>query len=271
MDTMTTYVTQISDVGNKFGPIVVKALILLVIVLFLTIFLGRVLANLLVKFGVPERRAAMSVTGLHIIVLFMAALVVLNVLGFPGMLLFRTIVVILMVLVAAYIIAKPYIPRLPLKKGDTVGIGGKVGNVEAVSIMYTQLKTFDGKVVFIPNHKVMNDQVVNFSAKPKRRVDIDFFIPYDQDLAKVKKVVMDILEGDERVLDKPAPKVVIARFSPNYREMQARFWVARKHAITGKWSLNEVIDNRFAEEGIAMAAPRLALVGSAPAREDTPA
>ncbi|MBU4604345.1 MAG: hypothetical protein KKH66_05550, partial [Proteobacteria bacterium] len=131
MDTMTTYVTQISDVGNKFGPIVVKALILLVIVLFLTIFLGRVLANLLVKFGVPERRAAMSVTGLHIIVLFMAALVVLNVLGFPGMLLFRTIVVILMILVAAYIIAKPYIPRLPLKKGDTVGIGGKVGNVEA--------------------------------------------------------------------------------------------------------------------------------------------
>ncbi|MCB2191305.1 MAG: mechanosensitive ion channel [Deltaproteobacteria bacterium] len=268
MDSMNAYVNQITDVGNKFGPIVVKAVILLVIVLFLTIFLGRLLANLLVKFGVPERRAAMSVTALHVVVLFMAALVVLNLLGFPGMLLFRSIVVILMILVAAYIIAKPYIPRLPLKKGDTVGIGGKVGNVEAVSIMYTQLKTFDGKVIFIPNHKVMNDQVMNFSAKPKRRVDIDFFIPYDQNLDKVKKVVLDILQNDERVLDKPAPKVVISKFSPNYREMQARFWVPRKYAITGKWSINELIDTRFTEEGIAMAAPRLALIGRDAARDE---
>lgn len=270
MDTMNTYVNQISEVGDKFGPIVVKAVILLVIVLFLTIFLGRVLANLLVRFGVPERRAAMSVTGLHVIVLFMAALVVLNVLGFPGMLLFRTIVVILMILVAAYIIAKPYIPRLPLKKGDTVGIGGKVGNVEAVSIMYTQLRTFDGKVIFIPNHKVMNDQVTNFSAKPKRRVDISFFIPYDQDLAKVKKVVLDILKSDERVTQKPVPKVVLSKFSPNYREMQARFWVVRKYAITGKWAINELIDNKFKEEGIAMAAPRLALVRDDAASDDVP-
>lgn len=260
METLNSYVSQISEVGNQFGPIVVKAVVLLVIVLFLTIYLGKILANFLVKMGLPERRAAMSVTALHILVLFIAALAVLHILGFPGMLLFRTIVVILMVLVASYIIARPYLPKLPLKKGDVVGIGGKVGNVESVSIMYTQLKTFDGKVVFIPNHKVMNDQVVNFSAKPKRRVDIDFFIPYDQSVAKVKQVVLDILASDERVLDKPAPKVVLSKFSPNYREMQARFWVPRKYAITGKWSLNEVIDERFAQEGISMAAPRLALI-----------
>lgn len=260
MDSMSTYVNQLTEVGDKFGPIVVKAVVLLVLVLFLTLFLGKVLANFLVKFGVPERKAAMSVTALHVIVLFMATLVVLNMLGFPGMLLFRTIVVILMILVAVYIIAKPYIPRLPLKKGDTVGIGGKVGNVETVSIMYTQLRTFDGKVIFIPNHKVMNDQVINFSAKPKRRVDINFFIPYDQNLAKVKKAVLEILQEDERVIKKPPPKVVISKFSPNYREMQARFWVPRKYAITGKWAINELIDNKFTEEGIAMAAPRLALI-----------
>ncbi len=261
MNTMQSYIAEISAVGDKFGPIVVKAVVLLVIVLFLSIFLGRLLANLLVRFGLPERRAAMSVTALHVLVLFVASLVVLNVLGFPGVLLFRTIVVVLLIIVAAYIIAKPYLPRLPLKKGDVVGIGGRVGKVEAVSIMYTQLKTFDGKLIFIPNHKVMNDQVMNFSAKPKRRVDIDFFIPYDQDLARVKEVVLEVLAGDERVEAKPAPKVVISKFSPNYREMQARFWVARKYAITARWSLNEVIDNRFAAEGIQMAAPRLALLG----------
>ncbi len=261
MNAMNSYVVELTEVGNKFGPMVVKAVILLVIVLFITIFLGRLLANFLVKVGVPERRAAMSITVLHLLVLFLAALVVLNLLGFPGMLLFRTIVVILLVLVATYIIAKPYIPRLPLKKGDTVGIGEVVGKVEAISIMYTQLKTFEGKLVFIPNHKVMNDKVVNYTANPRRRVDIDFFIPYDQDLERVKGAVMEVLAADERVRDKPAPRVVIARFSPSYREMQARFWVDRKYAITGKWALNELIDQKLSQEGIAMAAPRLALLG----------
>ncbi|MCB2227044.1 MAG: mechanosensitive ion channel [Desulfarculaceae bacterium] len=260
MESMHSYITQISDVGNKFGPIVVKAVILLVIVLVLSIFLGKILANFLVRLGLPERRAAMSVTALHLLVLFIGALVVLNLLGFPGVLLFRTIVVILMILVASYIIAKPYIPRLPFKKGDTVGIGGKVGNVERISIMYTEMRTFDGKVIFIPNHKVMNDQVMNFSTKPNRRVDVDFFIPYDQELAKVKAAVMEVLKADERVLDKPAPKVIVARFSPSFREMQARFWVPRKKAITGKWALTEAIDNKFTAEGIKMASPRMAVM-----------
>ncbi|MCF8034919.1 MAG: mechanosensitive ion channel [Desulfarculaceae bacterium] len=260
MDSMHAYINQISAVGDQFGPIVVKAIILLVLVLFVSIFLGRLLANFLMRMGLPERRAAMSVTALHLLVLFVGALVVLNLLGFPGVLLFRTIVVILMLLLATYIIAKPYIPRLPFKKGDTVGIDGKVGNVEAISIMYTQLRTFDGKTIFIPIHRVMNNQVVNFSSKPSRRVDVDFFIPYDQELAKVKAAVMAVLKDDERVLEKPAPKVVVARFSPNYREMQARFWVARKHAIVGKWAINELIDDKLTAEGIKMAAPRLALV-----------
>lgn len=265
MNAMNNYVVELTEVGNKFGPMMVKAIILLVIVLFITIFLGRLLAGLLVRLGMPERRAAMSVTALHILVLLVAALLVLNLLGFPGLLLFRTIVVVLLALVAAYIIVRPYIPRLPLKKGDTVGIGDVVGKVEAISIMYTQLKTFEGKLVFIPNHKVMNDKVVNYTANPKRRVDIDFFIPYDQDLERVKGAVMAVLEEDERVLEAPVPRVVIARFSPSYREMQARFWVERKYAITGRWALNELIDNKLASEGIAMAAPRLALLGD---RED---
>ncbi len=260
MDNLSAYINQVSQVGDQFGPIVVKAVVLLVIVLFLTIFLGRLVAALLVRFGLPDRKAAMSVTGLHILVLLIAALVVLNVLGFPGMLLFRIIVVILMVLVATYIIAKPYIPKLPFKKGDIISFGGKVGKVDAISIMYTQLRTFDGKIIFIPTLQIMNELVTNFSARPKRRVDIDFFIPYDQDLAKVKKAVMQVLEEDERVLEKPLPKVVVSRFSPNYREMQARFWVMRKHAIVGKWAINELIDNKFTEQGIEMAAPRLQVI-----------
>ena len=261
MDTLSSglssYVDQISKVGVELGPMVVKGMILLVIVLILVKYLGRFLAVLLIKGGMPERKAAYSVTGLHILVLLIGALVVLNLIGFPGALLFRVIMVIVMVGVAAYVIGKPYLPRLPFKKGDVIKVGAAMGTVDLITVMHTRVRTFDGKVIYVPNQKVLNDQVTNSSARPNRRLDIDFFIPYDQDVDKVKAVVGEILKQNEIVLEKPAPRVVIDKFSPGYMEMKARFWVERKHVLTGRWGLNEKIKSRFDEEGIEMASPRL--------------
>ncbi len=254
------YIDQVSQIGDKFGPLVVKAMVLLVVVLFLTKFLGRFLSLILTRFGMPERRAILAVTILHILVLLLAALIVLNMLGFPGILLFRIIIIIVMVGLAIFIIGKPYIPQLPFKKGDSVKVGATLGKVEKVTFMHTLIRTFDGKMVFIPNHKVLNDQVVNLAIRPNRRVDIDFFIPYDQDLEKVKTTVGEVLSDDERVLEIPAPKVVISKFTPDYRHMQARFWVERKLAITVRWAINEKIDARFTREGINMAAPRMEIL-----------
>ena len=76
-------------------------------------------------------------------------------------------------------------------------------------------------------------------------------------MEKVKGLVGEILNEAAIVLEKPAPRVVIDNFSPNFMEMKARFWVQRKHALTGRWGLNEKIKSRFDEEGIQMASPRL--------------
>ena len=261
MDTMSSglanYVDHLSKVGSELGPMVIKGMILLIVVLILVKYLGNVVSSLLIKLGVPERRAAYSVTGLHILVLLLGALVVLNFIGFPAALLFRVIMTILMVVIVVFIIAKPYIPKLPLKTGDVVMIGGAVGKVDLISIMHTRIRTFDGKVVYIPNHKVLNDQVVNTSLRPKRRLDIDFYVPLDADVEKVKEIVGEILKESEIVQEKPAPRVVIDKFAPGYLEMKARFWVEKKYALVGRWGLNEKIKSRFDEAGIKMASPRM--------------
>ncbi len=254
------YIQQVSQFGDKFGPLVMKAMVLLVIVLLLTKFLGRFFTLILTKLGMPERKALMAVTVLHILVLLVAALAVLNLLGFPGILLFRIIIVIVMVGLAMFIIAKPYIPQLPFKKGDTVKVGTTIGKVEKITFMHTLIRTFDAKVVFIPNHKILNDQLINMALKPNRRVDINFFIPYDQDVEHVKKAVGEVLAEDERILEKPAARVVISKFTPDYRHMQARFWVPRTKAIVVRWAVNETIDAKFVEEGIKMAAPRMEII-----------
>ena len=254
---LSGYVDQISRVGGELAPMIVKGMMLLLIVLLLVKYLGKILSKILTSMGMPERRAAYSVTILHILVLIIGALVILNMVGFPGALLFRVIMVIVMISIAAFIIARPFIPRLPFKKGNIIQIGKFFGIVDMISIMHTRIRTFEGKLVYIPNQKVLNDMVTNFSERPNRRLDIDFFIPYDQDVEKVKEIVGKILQEDDIVLEKPVPRVVIDRFSPNYMEMKARFWVARKHALTGRWGLNAKIKDSFDREGIRMASPRL--------------
>ncbi len=254
---LSGYVNEVSRIGGEFGPMMIKGMILLLLVLILVKYLGRFLAILLIRTGMPERKAAYSVTVLHILVLLIGALLVLNLVGFPGVLLFRVIMLIVMVGVAVYVIGKPYIPQLPFKKGEIIKIGDGMGTVDLITVMHTRIRTFDGKVIYIPNHKVLNDQVTNSSARPNRRLDIDFFIPYDQDVEKVKVVVSEILEQDDMVLEKPAPHVVIDKFTPDYMEMKARFWVERKNALSGRWGLNEKIKLRFEEEGISMASPRI--------------
>ena len=262
------YVDQITKVGDTLGPVVVKAAILLVIVLLLAKFLGQFLAVFLVRFGMAERKATIFVTALHVFVLLLSALVVLNVLGFPGMLLFRVILIFVLAVISAYIISKPYIPKLPFKTGDTVQIGDIFGKVDTITFMHTMVRTFDGKIVFIPNHKVLNDKLTNLAMKPNRRLDLNFFIPYHGDHRKrAKEVVTEIIKNDEKVLEKPAPKVVVSKLTPDYIVMQARVWVPRLSRITTRWRINEVILDRFEREGIEMARPRME-IGQAPSSFD---
>ncbi len=254
---LSNYVNEISRIGGELGPMMVKGMILLLLVLVLVKYLGRFLATILIRAGMSNRKASYSVTGLHILVLLIGGLVILSLVGFPGALLVRVIMVIVMVGVVVYVIGKPYIPQLPFQIGDVIKTSVGTGVVDQISIIHTRLRTFDGKMIYVPNHKVFNDAVTNSSVRPNRRLDIDFFIPYDQDVEKVKVTVGEILQQDEIVLEKPAPRVVIDKFTPDYMEMKARFWVQRKHALTGRWGLNDKIKARFEEEGVSMASPRL--------------
>jgi small conductance mechanosensitive channel len=251
--TIDSYVNEISTVGGELGPLVLEGIVLLVLVLITAKYLGIFLSKFLINIGVPERKANLSITGLHILVLLIGALVVLGMVGFSVESLFRVSMIVVMVFIALYIVAKPYIPTLPFTAGDLISTSAGAGIVHNISVMYTQLRTFEGKIISIPNYKIFNDAVTNYSVMPNRRVDIDFYILYGQDLEKVTNIVDEILEQDDIVLEKPAPRVVIDKFNTNYMEMKARFWVERKHALTGRWGLNKKILTALEKYGIPMA------------------
>lgn len=166
-------VDEVSKIGGEMAPMFVKGMVLLLIVLLIASYVGKFLAGILIKIGISERLSALSVTALHVLILITGTLLVLMVIGIPGDLLLRFIIVILMAGLSIYIIVKPYLPHLPFVTGDIVEVSGVMGTVSRINIMYTQVKTLDGKFIFIPNHKIMNDKLVNLSLNPNRRITED--------------------------------------------------------------------------------------------------
>ena len=88
----------------------------------------------------------------------------------------------------------------PFKVGDYVEIAGTAGTVEEIHIFTATLKTPDNKTVIIPNAKITGDNIINWTTKGTRRVDMVFGIGYDDDIDKAKKVMANVLAKDDRIL-----------------------------------------------------------------------
>jgi small conductance mechanosensitive channel len=246
----------INQWGASHGPVLLRSIMALVVVVLLAKVVGRLFKALLIRLGLEENRAIKVVTIMHVTLFSLLLLVTLHLLGFETMLLIRLVSILALLALMAYILFKPYLPQVPFKVGNIIQAGNQLGTVLAISFLHTKLKTLDGKIVIIPNHKVLNDLLVNYSANPFRRVDIEFFIHYGEDLDRVRALVLEAMASDERVLQKYDPRVVVRGIRPSYIEMQARFWVERRYSLVIRWAIREAIIKQLARAGVAMAAER---------------
>ena len=95
----------------------------------------------------------------------------------------------------------------PFKTGDYIEGGGVSGIVENIEIFTTELKTPDNKKIIVPNAKMTADNIINYSARDERRIDLVAGVSYSDDLDKVRKVLEKILSEDDRILKDPAPTI----------------------------------------------------------------
>ncbi|MDX1594841.1 MAG: mechanosensitive ion channel, partial [Gammaproteobacteria bacterium] len=144
----------------------------------------------------------------------------------------------------------------PYKVGDFIEGGGTSGIIEAMDIFTTRMRTGDNKSVIVPNGKLLGDNIVNYSTKPTRRVDLVVGVSYDDDLAKVKAVLNDILSSDERVLDEPAPTVAVSELADSSVNLIVRPWTKTSDYWPLYWDLVETIKTRFDAEGISIPYPQ---------------
>ncbi len=95
----------------------------------------------------------------------------------------------------------------PFKSGDLIEIDNSLGTVNSIGILYTKIITPDNKSIFIPNGKITDAKIINYSETSTRRVDLSFDISYDNDFEKAKNIIKKVIESDSLILREPEPLV----------------------------------------------------------------
>ena len=144
----------------------------------------------------------------------------------------------------------------PYKVSDYIEGGGVAGTVEEVQIFTTVLKTPDNKTIIIPNAQVMGGTITNYSARSERRIDLVVGVGYDADLDKTRRVLLDILENDQRILTEPAPLIGVVELAESSVNFVVRPWVKTGDYWAVYFDLNERIKKRFDEENITIPFPQ---------------
>ncbi len=145
----------------------------------------------------------------------------------------------------------------PFKVGDFVEAGGATGVVEEIGIINTKMRTGDNRLIYVSNSNIVGGNITNYSAKDTRRIDLTIGVGYEDDLKKVKEVIWDILNSDDRILKEPAPTVAVSELADSSVNFVVRPWVKSSDYWPVYFDLLETIKTRFDREGINIPYPQM--------------
>ena len=141
----------------------------------------------------------------------------------------------------------------PFSVGDFVDAGGVAGTVHEIGMFSTIFRTPDNRKIIVPNSAVFGSTITNVNAMPTRRVDMVIGISYDDDIAKAREMIMEILVADERILSDPAPAVVLGELGDSSVNINVRPWVNTPDYWAVRADMLERI--KLALEGAGMSIP----------------
>lgn len=145
----------------------------------------------------------------------------------------------------------------PFRAGEYVDLGGVAGTVLNVQIFSTTLRTADGKVVVVPNGKIIAGNIINFSREPARRNEFIIGVAYDADIDKVKQLLTSIIESDDRILRDREMTVRLNELGASSVNFVVRVWSKSSDLQNVYWDILERIKREFDANGISFPYPQM--------------
>jgi small conductance mechanosensitive channel len=144
----------------------------------------------------------------------------------------------------------------PFKVGDLISVRTNVGFVIKIDILYTRIKTFDGRIIIMPNGNVSNSDVDNRTMEETRRIDLSLKFNYDADIDDIRKIIVEALEKHPKILKTPRPDVWLDSIGEYEMKITARSWVNSNEYWPVYWEQLEAVKKSLDNHGIEIPIPR---------------
>lgn len=118
----------------------------------------------------------------------------------------------------------------PFGINDQVVIGEYEGTIAQIDLRATTMRTYDGRLVYIPNQKVFSASIINNTASPRRRSAVTVGIDYDADIATAIQAIHRVTNNIEGVEKDPPPEVLVRELAASTVNLEVRFWVDSRRA-----------------------------------------
>ncbi len=138
----------------------------------------------------------------------------------------------------------------PYKVGDYIEAQGQAGTVKEIQIFNTLIQTPDNRIIIVPNGPLSTGIINNYSREATRRVDFSFSISYGDDYELAKRVLLDIINKDERIAKTPAPFVELGSLGASSINITVRVWCDAADYWGIFFDMNKAVYKTFPEKGL---------------------
>lgn len=239
---------------SSYGSIIANSLYFLIVGM-LVIFLLYKFANRYLYARIKAKRLVMVIFGtLYVLVFVIMGLLLLDRIGHDVSAIGELAVLVVLIGAVVAFFLVPFLPRFPFRIGQMIEINGVIGTVDAITTFHTQIRSFDGSIVFIPTALLMASRIVNYHLTPNRRVELNLSVGIDSDLSRSKELFLEIMNADTRVLSDPAPVVYAVDGNAVSIELTGFCWVVNNDWFAARSDLwFDVLDKFQADPTVNLA------------------
>ena len=129
----------------------------------------------------------------------------------------------------------------PFDVGDVIEAAGVSGTVDSVSLFSTHVRTFDNKIMIVPNNDIWGGTITNATASETRRVDLVFAIGYSDDIALAQNILKQVVDNHSLVLKDPAVNIRVNELADSSVNLICRPWTNTENYWTVYWDLMQTV------------------------------
>lgn len=235
------------------------------IVIFLAFFLGwkvvdRVAVRIMTRAGTDRTTARFVESALQLSILTIGLVQALSALGINTTALLTSLGIVGLTLGFA---ARDALSNLisgllifwdrPFVIGDLVEVDDDYGRVQNITLRSTRIVTVDGKMLAVPNSHIINSTVTSYTNFPHLRLDIEVTIAPDEDVDRVRRLLMALVTEEDGFKEKPPPRVVVTQLNDYNIEVQLQAWIQneREH-VEKRFALREKVFETLRDAGVDM-------------------